>query len=285
MPTFETPEPIEATIDVVVGDVRVTASDRHDTVVEVRPTDAFHEPDVDAAEQTRVEYTATGLLIRSPRQRSLGPRRIGSVDVTVELPAGSALHAETAAGAIRTVGRLGECRIKLAAGDIDLDEAGPADLSTSAGAITVGRATGHAEISTSSGRIRVREVDGSAVIKSSNGECFVGEITGDLQLKAANGTIVVGNAGADVTATTANGDVRVGAITRGVSSLKTGYGQIEIGIRAGTAALLDAHTSFGHVRNSMQAADSPGPQEETAEVRARTSFGDIVIRRSGEEVS
>lgn len=285
MPTFETPEPISATIDVLVGDVRIAASDRHDTVVDVRPTDASNETDVHAAEQTRVEYTATGLLIKSPRQRTIGLRRVGSVDVTVELPAGSTLHADTAAGAVRTTGRLGECRIKLSAGDIDVDEAGPADLSTSAGGIAVDRATGRADISTSSGRIRVREIDGSAVIKSSNGECFVGEITGDLRVSAANGTIVVGDAGADVTATTANGDVRVGTIARGVSSLKTGYGQIEIGIHSGTAARLDAHTGFGQVHNSMRPADSPAPDEETADVRARTSFGDIVIRRSGGEAS
>jgi hypothetical protein len=285
MPTFETPEPISATIDVAVGDVRIAASDRHDTVVDVRPTDASHEPDIHAAEQTRVEYTTTGLLIKTPRQRSLGLRRLGSVDVTVELPVGSALQADTAAGAIRTTGRLGECRIKVAAGDINVDEAGQADLSISAGGIAVDRATGHAEISTSSGRIRVREIDGSAVIKNSNGDIFVGEITGDLRVNAANGTIVVGDAGADVTATTANGDVRVGAITRGATSLKTGYGQIEIGIRSGTAARLDAYTSFGQVRSTMRAADSPAPDEEKAEVRARTSFGDIVIRRSGQEAS
>ena len=285
MPTFETPEPISATIDVAVGDVRISASDRHDTVVDVRPTDASHEPDVQAAEQTRVEYSTTGLLIRSPRQRMAGLRKLGSVDVAVELPAGSTLHGDIAAGAIRTTGRLGESQIKVSAGDIDVEEAGPADLRTSAGGITVGRVTGHAEISSSSGRIRVREIDGSAVIKNSNGDCSIGEITGDLRVNTANGTIVAGNAGADVTATTANGDVRIGGITRGVTSLKTGYGQIEIGIRAGTAARLDAHTSFGQVVNSMRAADSPGPEEETAEVRARTSFGDIVIRRSGEEAS
>ena len=52
MPIFETPEPISATIDLAVGDVRITASDRHDTVVDVRPSDASHEPDVRAAEQT-----------------------------------------------------------------------------------------------------------------------------------------------------------------------------------------------------------------------------------------
>jgi DUF4097 and DUF4098 domain-containing protein YvlB len=285
MPTFETPEPISAAIDVAIGDVRIAASDRHDTVVDVRPTDASHEPDVHAAEQTRVEYSSTGLLVKSPRQRAVGLHKLGSVDVTVEIPVGSTLHADTAAGAVRTTGRLGECRIKVSAGDIDVDEAGPVDLRTSAGGIAVARSTGHAEISSSSGRIRVREIDGSAVIKNSNGDCSVGEITGDLRVNAANGSIVVGDAGAGVTATTANGDVRIGAITRGVSSLKTGYGQIEIGIRSGTAARLDAHTGFGQVVNSMQAADSPGPAEETAEVRARTSFGDILIRRSGDEAS
>ena len=56
MPTFDTPEPISATIDVAVGDVRITASDRADTVVEVRPSDASNDEDVKAAEQTRVEY-------------------------------------------------------------------------------------------------------------------------------------------------------------------------------------------------------------------------------------
>jgi hypothetical protein len=284
MPTFETPEPIVATIDLAAGDVRITASDRHDTVVDVRPTDASHEPDVHAAEQTRVEYTANGLLIKSPRQYALGRKR-WSVDVALELPAGSKLHADAAMGAIHAAGRLGECRIKVTAGDIDLDEAGPAELSTSAGRIAVDRATGHAEISTSSGRIRVREIDGSAVIKNSNGESFVGEITGDLRVNSANGTIVVGDAGADVTATTANGDVRVGAISRGVASLKTGYGEIEIGIHSGTAARIDAFTHFGQVHNSMQAAENPGPGERTAEVRARTNFGDILIRRSGQEAS
>jgi hypothetical protein len=30
----------------------------------------------------------------------------------------------------------------------------------------------------------------------------------------------------------------------------------------------------------MDAADGPGPSDETAEVRARSGYGDIVIRRS-----
>ena len=58
MPVFDTPEPISVTIDLGLGDIRIAASDRADTVVDVRPTDESNEPDVRAAEQTRVEYTA-----------------------------------------------------------------------------------------------------------------------------------------------------------------------------------------------------------------------------------
>ena len=45
---------------------------------------------------------------------------------------------------------------------------------------------------------------------------------------------------------------------RGSVSLKTGFGEIEIGIHAGTAARLDVSTQFGHVRNLMDAASAPG---------------------------
>ena len=37
MPTFDTPGPISAVIDLGVGDARITASDRTDTVVEYAP--------------------------------------------------------------------------------------------------------------------------------------------------------------------------------------------------------------------------------------------------------
>ena len=66
MPTFDTPEPITVVIDLSVGDVRITASDRADTVVEVRPTDnpATRRPRR-RADPGRA-YPATACLIRRP---------------------------------------------------------------------------------------------------------------------------------------------------------------------------------------------------------------------------
>lgn len=281
MPTFKTPEPIAATIELVVGDARITASDRADTVVDVRPSDSSHEPDVRAAEQTRVAYSAGRLLVKAPKQRGLGLfGKPGLVDVTVELPTGSHLEADASVATFRCVGRLGECRVRTSTGDIQVDQTGTLDLNTGAGAIVVGCVVGDADVSTGSGKVRLREVDGSAVIKNSNGDTWIGQVSGNLRVKAANGDITVNHAQRDVTASTANGDVRVGEVGRGSTAVKTAFGQIEIGIRPGTAARLDVHTSLGRVHNHVDTMESPEPSDETVDVGAHTSYGDIVIRRS-----
>ncbi len=281
MPTFSTPEPISLTVEVVVGDVRIAASDRLDTVVRVRPSDESHEPDVRAAEQTRVDHAAGRLAVRGPKQRGLGLfSRIGSVDVIVDLPTGSQVQGETAVGAFHCVGQLGECRLKTSSGTIEVDRASTLDLNTGLGSVVVERAAGNAEVSTGSGRVRLGVVEGAAVIKNSNGDTSVGQVRGDVRVNAANGDISIGRADGDVTASSANGDVRVADAARGSASLKTALGAIEIGIRTGTAARLDVHTSFGRVHNQMQTVPSPGSSDETIDVRARTSYGDIIIRHS-----
>lgn len=48
---------ISATVDIVLGDIRFFASDRADTVVEVRPVDPSRELDVKAAEQANIDGT------------------------------------------------------------------------------------------------------------------------------------------------------------------------------------------------------------------------------------
>ena len=281
MPTFATPEPISATISLAVGDALLTASERSDTVVEVRPTDASHEPDLRAAEQTRVEFAAGTLVVRAPKQRGLGLfAKPGSVDLTIELPSGSNVEGSASIAAFRGTGRLGACRVKISSGDIRFEDVSTLAADTGVGAIDIGHVAGDAEVSTGSGQLRVGEIDGSAVVKNSNGDCWIGRAHRNLRVNNANGVIVVEHGDADITAETANGDVRVGEIARGSTSLTTALGEIEIGIRPGTAAHLDAHTSFGKVHNTLDAAERPEPSEHTVEIHARTSFGDILIHHS-----
>ncbi len=279
MPTFDTPEPIVVTIDTTGGHIRIHASDRADTVVEVRPSDESQDADVQAAGQTQVEYANGQLLVKTPRNkiRSLFGRT-ASIDLTVELPSGSRIEARTW-GDFRSEGRIGESTFDIAAGSVRLDQTGRLKLRTAAGDVSVGRSGGHTDVTTSTGKIRIGEIDGTAVIKTSNGDITVGEVTGDVQLKTANGDITVDRALAGVGAKTAFGSVRIGEVVRGSVVLESGFGEVELGVREGTAAWLDVSSQHGSVRSDLDATDSPEQAGETVEVRARTNYGDIVIRR------
>jgi DUF4097 and DUF4098 domain-containing protein YvlB len=278
MPAFDTPEPISVTIALGLGNVRINASDRTDTVVHVRPSDESDDKDVRAAQQTRVEFSGGHLLVKAPKKTSWFGSG-GSIAVTVDLPAGSRVDAETASD-IRGEGRLGDSAFKTASGDIRLDQTGRLRLMTAHGDVMVTRSAGHTEVTATNGEVRIREIDGTAVIRNSNGDITLGEVTGDLRLSTAYGDITVQRALAGVDARTATGGIRIGEAVRGLITLKTAYGGLDVGIRQGTAVWLDVDTTYGKVRNLLEGVDSPRPSDETAEVRATTSYGDIVIHRS-----
>jgi DUF4097 and DUF4098 domain-containing protein YvlB len=280
MAAFETPEPITATIDVVVGDVRISAGDRDATIIDVSPSDASDHEDVKAAQLTRVEYGDGQLLVKAPRLGSwLSRRDGGSIDVTIELPAGSQVRGAGQSADFSCDGRLGDCRIKTGIGVIRVERADAMSLKCGIGEISVERATEHAELTVASGDVRVRELDTSAVVKTSNGDAWIGDAGGDVRLSAANGSLAVDVAHAGVVAKSVKGDVRLGDVARGTVVLETRLGDLEVGIREGTAAWLDVRAAAGRVHNALDAAEAPEPSAETVEVRARTAAGSVVIRR------
>ncbi|MEJ1200755.1 MULTISPECIES: DUF4097 family beta strand repeat-containing protein [unclassified Streptomyces] len=278
MPSFDTPEPIAVTAHVGAGSIRFTAGDRLDTVVEVRPADPKRDKDVRAAEQTEVSCSGGVLTISTKERRFIGPT--GAVDVSVELPAGSRIDTTGSWTQVLGEGRLGEVRVKTSGGDVRLDATGPLRLTASHGSVTVDRVEGAAEITTSSGSVRVGLIDGPAVLKNSHGATTVGVAIGDLRVSHANGDINVTRAEGSLTATTAYGTLRVGEVARGEVQLETSYGAIEVGIREGTAAWLDAHSGAGRVRNTLTASDTPGESEDTVKIRARTKYGNVDVRRA-----
>ncbi|GIJ23266.1 DUF4097 family beta strand repeat-containing protein [Micromonospora lutea] len=279
MPVFDTPEAISVSVELGVGNVRVTASDRTDTVVEVRPSDAADESDVQAAAQIRVDYTDGTLRVTGPKRAFDFSRKTRSVDLTIELPSGSHLNAHLLMGDIRGVGRLGECRLKTT-GNVWLERTGPLRLHTGFGHITADGITGEVEVSTGSGTIRLGEIEGAAEVKNSNGDTTIDAVTGDVRVRNANGAIDIERAGAGVDVKTSNGSIHLGEVVRGEVVLATAAGDLDIGIAEGTAAWLEVNTGFGQVRNLMQDAPRPEEGDQTVEVRGRTSYGDITIHRS-----
>ncbi|WP_370945794.1 DUF4097 domain-containing protein [Amycolatopsis sp. cg5] len=280
MPKFDTPEPISVTLEFGVGNVRIVATDRTDTVVDVRPSNESDSSDVQAAQRTRVDYANGVLQVTGPKRTFDFSRKTRSVEVTIELPSGSRVTGDVQVGNLSGIGRIGDCRFKTSVGNVRLEQTGPLRLDTSTGHLTAGRVAGDAEVHTGSGKVDLGEVDGSVVVKNANGDTTITSATGNVRVRAANGDITVDRAGAGVEAKSSNGNIRLGEVARGSVELGTAMGDLEIGIAEGTAAWLDVNTGFGQVRNQLDSTGSPAQSDETVEVRAHTSFGGITIRRS-----
>jgi hypothetical protein len=263
MPIFETPGPITARIEIHAGAVRVAATDRPDTVVTVRPRNDLSSADVTAAEQALVVFRGGELFVRSTSRPRLlffgtGPE----IEVDVALPAGSAANVRTTAGEITCTGQLGAVQLESKYGDLRLEQAGSLRARTASGNVTADTVDGETEVSTAYGDVRVGESAGRARLETGYG---------DIRLDRALGS---------VHGSTKYGQVRVSEAVRGSLVLETAYGEVEAGVREGTAAWLDVHSGSGRIRNTLTQTEGPEGAGETVEIHARTSYGDILIRRA-----
>jgi hypothetical protein len=275
MHVFDTPEPISAFVAVPEGRISVQASDRLDTVVEVVATDGD-----DDAQLPLVEYAGGELHVKTPgRKKHRWFDWSGSVEVRIQLPNGSRLDVEATAD-VHGTGRLGDVRLVTSAGDVRLDETGRLQIRTQDGDISVRRTLGHTEVITTNGTIRVREIDGTAVVKTSNGDITIGTVSGELRLSTGSGDITVGTAEAGVGAKTAYGQVELREVVRGAVVAESNYGEVQVGVRDGTAALLDVSSTSGDVSVTLDASDGPSGAEESVRIRAHSTWGDILIHHA-----
>jgi DUF4097 and DUF4098 domain-containing protein YvlB len=211
MQKFATPTPITAVLDIPAGRLQLIAADRTDTTVDIRPTNPAKNRDVQSAEQTTVTYTDGVLRIHTPTTNQLfGPS--GSLQITIQLPAGSHLEATAAACELRGVGRLGDLTVEGAYRQIKIDEAASVRLTAIDGDVEIGRLGGPAEISTARGDIRIAEAAGGTVVLRTQ--------SGDISVVAAAGVSAALDAGTSF-----------GRISNALKN----NGSVELDIRAGTS--------------------------------------------------
>ncbi|MEV7040658.1 DUF4097 family beta strand repeat-containing protein [Amycolatopsis sp. NPDC051061] len=179
MRTFATAAPITAVFDFPAGRVRLAATDRADTTVEVRPADPGKNRDVKAAEQTTVTFADGVLRVHTPQGKNQYFGSSGSVEVTVGLPADSRVEATTAGSELDGTGRLGEVTFTGAYRHIKLDEAASVHLTATDGDVEIGRLAGPAEITTARGDIRIGEAAaGLVTLTTQAGSITVGAAAG-----------------------------------------------------------------------------------------------------------
>jgi DUF4097 and DUF4098 domain-containing protein YvlB len=285
--SFNTPSPIAVTLDLYVADVHIVASDRGDTIVEVRPADPGKSADVKAAENTRVEYDeathALSVITRKPLNRFVNfSKRPESIVVVIQLPTDSDLRGEAGLGDYRTEGALGAVALKTDFGAVWIGETGTLNIRTGLGEVTVDEANGSADVRSGSGDIRIGAIDGTAEVSTGNGTIRIGVVTGPANVKVSNGALLIDRATSDITASNSNGEVRIGEVVRGKVNATSKNGRVDVGVREGSAAWLELNTTAGRVYNELTSSDAPddGEPVDKVEVRASTKLGDIVVRRT-----
>ncbi|ANY06175.1 DUF4097 family beta strand repeat-containing protein [Pseudonocardia sp. HH130630-07] len=280
MPVFDTPEPVTATVELPIGELRVTAGDRTDTEVVVRATPA----DQAQADAVRIELVGRDLRVTGPRPgllQKLTPRTPGrSLEIEIALPSGSSLSARTTYGGVTAEGGLASCEVRTDYGDVLVADAATADLAVGYGRARVtGSVTGDATLAADHGGVRVAHVGGAAVLRSKHGAIRADHLAGTAELTGTHGDIDVDAVDGDVRVRTAYGSVRLGRVARGEVTLSSTHGRLDVGVAGASAAWLDLDTG-GRVVNALTARDDATGFTETVTVHARSREGDIVIRRA-----
>jgi hypothetical protein len=268
MSTFTTPNPITATLTTAGARVRITASERPDTVVRVEPVNSANAKDVKVAEKTRVDFSDGVLAVKTTKSGDQN----GSVAITVELPAGSRLILHTAWTEVQADGVLGDCEVNIGSGQVQLDRVASLRGNLGAGGLAVGHVAGTAVLDGSSAAVRIGEAEGTVSYQGSSGKVWIGHAHADVDLGGSDGSFDIGRADGSITAKAANCPIRIGQVTRGQLELMNASGGIEVGVTAGTSVQLDAKSTKGLVRSSL-----PSRNDGAVRVHARTRLDDIVI--------
>ena len=276
MPTFATPGPIAATVVVAGAQVRVTASDRTDTVVLVEPTDRTSKKDVKVANKTKVEFAGGQLSVKTTASGD----KSGSVVITIDLPAGSSLVAYLAHSNVHADGSLGECELHMASGQVQLDRINALLANIAGGDVAIGHIAGRATIEGKAVALRISEVKDTVKLSSSDGQIWIGHASADLDLSSGSAGFDIDRADGSVTATTASGAIRIGRMSNGQAKLMNGSGNIEVGISEGAAASIDVNSERGAVHNFVSLPTEAGASDAKVSVHARTRHGDIIVQRA-----
>lgn len=262
--TFDTDGPIRVTLRVPYGDVTLETSDAPtaSVVLTTRNSSAFTPHD------DTVTFRDGHLRIEVERPQGILAKLTGGEgpDVRVTLPHDSRVDAECTFGDLRLDGRYASTDLRGSSGDVD-----------------AGTLTGECDVTLSNGDIRIDTVDGRATLKTSNGDIKVRRIAGEVRATTANGDIHVDWLAGELGATTSAGDIKVDAARLGSIAASTRFGDLRFGVVPGTAVWADAHAGTGDVRSELEASEGPDEHGPRLEVRAQTSFGDIVLKRAKDD--
>jgi DUF4097 and DUF4098 domain-containing protein YvlB len=276
---FNTPGPIDLRVELWQGQVNVVADDSDTTTVELTPLrgDSAARESIDNA---RVEQRGNEVVVLMPKAKGGLFRGRAEVQADITVPSGSNVRIETGSADIETEGVLGNVRASSGSGDVSIEVGGDVDVRTGSGDIKVTTVHGSCTVKCGSADVRVETVHGDADVASGSGDVMIDTVAGSLKVKTGSGDILLQQAGHTVEALAGSGDLLLKRIEHGKVAVKTGSGDVSIGVADGTAAYLDILTVTGDVRSDLDASEGPADGDLTVDINVKSGSGDVVLQRS-----
>lgn len=127
---------------------------------------------------------------------------------------------------------------------------------TGNGEVTVDRASNDVQIRTGNGDVRITMTAGQVDVSTGNGELEIDGATGPVRATTGNGRVTVGTATGPVNVRTGNGeiDVRMRTLPKdaGDMTFSTGNGAVVVALPASYMGELDASTGHGEFRSDFE---------------------------------
>ncbi|HEX3781581.1 MAG TPA: DUF4097 family beta strand repeat-containing protein [Pseudonocardiaceae bacterium] len=209
-----------------------------------------------AVDETRIDLIGQRLVVTGPK----GRLRMIPLSVVVRAPSGSQVNVHGGSAGVTVTGAAGRCEVETGSGDIALD-----------------RADGYATIATGSGALRLGPMLGGLKARSGSGEIEVSSVGGPTTVSTGSGDVWFGAVQDNVTAKTGSGDLTIADGACGDIELTTSSGEIRVGVRPGTKAMIDLASGSGQARSELDVHDAPMAGAPTLRLRGRTSSGNAVV--------
>lgn len=195
-----------------------------------------------AVEQTRVELQRERLVVQAPKAL---PLRHLPLAVTVRAPAGSLIAVRAASARVDVTGT-----------------ASVVDVTTSAGDVVVAQPTGPLTVRTGSGAVSVAGVESGAAsssIVTGSGAASVGSVESELNVRTGSGSVAVADAAS------------------GTLTVKSGSGDVRIGVRSGVLAEVHLSSATGRASSELDVEHTPPAETASLRVFARSGHGSVTV--------
>jgi DUF4097 and DUF4098 domain-containing protein YvlB len=279
MYTFQTPNPVDLRVELWQGRVKVVADDTDETTVELLPVrgdSAARE----AIENARVEQRGNEIVVLMPKAKGSLFRARAEIEATIHVPSNSNATIETASADIETHGVLGNVRASSGSGDVSIEHTADLDVRTGSGDIQATTVDGSCNVKCGSADVKIGSVAADADIVAGSGDVVIDSVGAKLNSKSGSGDLILASAGHTVDAMAGSGDLLVKRIEQGKVKMKTGSGDVLIGVASGTAAYLDIMTVTGDVTSDLDASEGPTDGDRTVDINVQSGSGDVVLQRA-----